>query len=89
VQPCEQTVKRDKSGLKREDAIKPCQQGGLASLGRTAAIGLDSAIELQVAALGHAVFVGEGAELVNEALGMALIRRMPSPRKCRVMLLGP
>src|SRR5215468_5578856 len=40
VQPNEQTVECDESGLELEDAIEPCQQYGLASLSRTATVSL-------------------------------------------------
>jgi hypothetical protein len=70
VEAFEQAVERDESGLEREDAIEPRQQDGLAALGRTAAVRLQSAVVLpdQVTdvALGRAVFVGKGVELANE-----------------------
>src|SRR5262249_5630960 len=71
VQPFEQTIERDETGLKREDGVEPGLQDRLASLGRTATVGLQSAVvlpdQLSDVALGRAVFVGEGIELVNEA----------------------
>ena len=74
VQACEQTVERDEPSLKREDAIKPRSQDGLASLTWTAAVSLEGAIVLpdQVsdAALGLTVLVREGVKLVNQTLGM-------------------
>jgi hypothetical protein len=77
VQPFEQAIERDEAGLEREDAIEPRQQDGLASLGRTAAVGLQSAVvfpdQITDVALGRAVFVGKGVELVNKPLGVNLI----------------
>jgi len=77
VQPFKQTVERDEAGLKRKDALEPRLQDRLASLGRSPPVGLQSAVVLpdQVTdvALGRAVLVGEGVELVNEPLGVHLI----------------
>ena len=77
VEPFEQAVERDESGLEREDAIEPCQQDGLAALGRTAAVRLQSAVvfpdQVTDGALGRAVFVGKGVELVNEPFSVNLI----------------
>jgi hypothetical protein len=77
VQPFEQTVERDEAGLKRKDAVESRLQDCLASLGRAATVGFQSAVVLpdQVTdvALGRAVFVGEGVELVNEPLCVNLI----------------
>ena len=60
VQPFEQTVERDEARFEREDAVEPRLQDRLASLARTAAVGLQSAVVLpdQVTdvALGRAVF---------------------------------
>ena len=74
VQPREQTVEGDEAGRAREDAVEARPQSGLALLGWMPAIGLEIAIEppdqAADAALGCAVLVGEGVELVNEALGM-------------------
>src|SRR2546427_6370131 len=71
---CEQAVERGEAGLAGEDAVEPCPQGSLAVFGGGAAIGLEITIELPDqladAALGSAVLVGEGVELVNQALGM-------------------
>jgi len=75
VQPYEQPVERDESGLKRENVVEPRHQDGLASLAWTAPVGLESAVVLpdQIAdvVLGHAVLVGEGVKLFNEALAVA------------------
>ena len=64
----------NEAGFAREDAIEPCRQGGLARLGWTLAIGFEIAIEPpdQCAnfALRLTLLIGEGVELVNEALGM-------------------
>ena len=77
VQPFEQTVERDEARFEREDAVEPRLQDRLASLARTATVGLQSAVVLpdQVTdvALGRAVFVGEGVELVNEPFCVHLI----------------
>ena len=74
MEPCEQTVEGNEAGLVREDAIEACLQGCLALRGRMLAIGFESAIELPDqcadAALGGALLMREGVELVNEALGM-------------------
>src|SRR5258708_24218656 len=74
MEPSEQAVEGDEAGLGREDAIKPCRQGGLALLGGMLAIGFESAIEppdqSTGLALGDALLIREGVELVNEALGM-------------------
>jgi hypothetical protein len=71
VQTFEQTVERDKSGLEREDTLEPRLQDRLAALGRTAAIGLERPIVfpdlVTDVALGDAVLVGEGVELVYQA----------------------
>ena len=59
--------------LRCEDAIEPRPQHGLSPLARMAAVGLEISVELpdQLAdgGLGGAVLVGEGVELVNQALG--------------------
>ena len=74
MEPCEQTVEGDEAGLAREDAVEPCPQGGLALRGRMLAIGFEIAIEppdqRARSALSLALFIREGVELVNEALGM-------------------
>src|SRR5713101_7637737 len=74
MEPCEQTVEGDEAGLTHEDAVEPCPQGGLALPGRMLAIGFEIAIEppdqCARSALSLALFIGEGIELVNEALGM-------------------
>ena len=60
--------------LALEDAVEPRAQCGLALLVRVAAIGLEVAVEppdqLAHGGLGGAVLVGEGVELVDQALGM-------------------
>jgi hypothetical protein len=77
VQPFEQAVERDEARLEREDAVDPRQQDGLASLGRMAVVGFQSAVvfsnQITDLALGRAVFVGKGIELVNEPRGVHLI----------------
>ena len=74
VEPREQTVEGDEAGLAREDAIEPRPHCGLALFGGSATIGLEFTIEvpdqLADSGLGSAVLVGEGVELVNQALGM-------------------
>ena len=58
----------------RPTAVEPCPQGGLALRGRMLAIGFEIAIEppdqRARSALSLALFIREGVELVNEALGM-------------------
>ena len=46
VQPFEQTVERDEARFEREDAVEPRLQDRLASLARTATVGLQSAVVL-------------------------------------------
>ena len=78
VQTLKQTVEYDETGLAFENAIEPRRQGSLALCGWSKLIGLEIAIEApdQAAdvALGFAVLVGEGVELVNEAFSVNLIR---------------
>ena len=73
VEPREQTVEGDEAGLAREDAVEPRPQCGLALFAGSATIGLEIGVELpdQLAdgGLGGAVLIGEGVELVNQALG--------------------
>src|SRR5207253_6204273 len=70
----EQAVERDEAGLALEDAVEPRPQCGLALFGGSATIGLEITVEVpdQLAngGLGGTVLVGEGIELVNQALGM-------------------
>ena len=76
--PCRASIARcsisQGQGLAREDAVEPCPQGGLALRGRMLAIGFEIAIEppdqRARSALSLALFIREGVELVNEALGM-------------------
>ena len=79
VQPFEQTVERDEARFEREDAVEPRLQDRLASLARTATVGLQRPIVfpdlVTDVALGDAVLVGEGVELVYEAFRMHLIWR--------------
>src|SRR5258707_3406410 len=74
MEPCEQTVEGDEPGLAREDAVEPCPQGGLAPADGMLAIGFEIAIEppdqCTNFALRLTLLVGEGVELVDEALGM-------------------
>ena len=77
VQPSEQTVECDESGLELEDAIEPCQQHALAPLSRTATVSLQGTVvvpdQITDVALGEAMLVGEDVEFVNEAFGVHLI----------------
>ena len=70
MEPSEQTVEGDEAGLAREDAIEACPQSDLALLGRMKAIGFEIAIEppdqRTGAALGVALLVGKGVELVDQ-----------------------
>src|SRR5260370_21205581 len=72
MEPSEQAIEGDEAGLAREDAIEPCRQGGLALLGGMLAIGFESAIEPPDQRTGltlrEPLPIGEGVELVNEAL---------------------
>src|SRR3984893_3207164 len=74
VEPREQPVERDESGLASEDAVEPRLQCCLALFGGGATIGLEITVkvpdQLAHGGLGGAVLVGEGVELVNQALGM-------------------
>src|SRR5882757_568849 len=74
LEPSEQTVEGDETGLACEDAVETSLQSGLALLGRMKAVGLEIAVEppdqITGAALGVALLVGKGVELVNQALGM-------------------
>src|SRR5712691_3800631 len=82
MEPGEQTVEGDEAGLTHEDAVEPRPQGGLALPGRMLAIGLEIAIEppdqCAGSALGHALLIGEGVELVNQALGMDPAQAVPA-----------
>jgi hypothetical protein len=97
MQPCQQAVEGDEAGLAGEDAVEPCRQGGPAPLGGKLAIGFESAIEPpdQCAdfALGDALLIGEGVELVDETLtGEVGWRMWISWRRCsmgRVVRLPP
>ena len=61
MEPCQQAVESDETGLAREDAVEACLQGCLALRGRMLAIGLESAIELP-------------DQCADAALGDALLR---------------
>src|SRR5258708_30495018 len=69
-----QAGESDEACLGREDAIEACRQGRLALLGWMPAIGggmaMDGPDQRADAALGDAVLIREGVELVNEAFGM-------------------
>src|SRR5215831_20043003 len=74
VEPREQAIECDEAGVSLEDAVEPRPQSGLALFGGGATIDLEITVEVpdQLAdgGLGGAVVVGEGVELVNQALGM-------------------
>jgi hypothetical protein len=44
MEPCQQAVESDETGLAREDAVEACAQGGLALPGGMLAIGFEIAI---------------------------------------------
>src|SRR5215831_10397242 len=74
VEPREQAVESDETGLACEDVVEPRPQHSLALFGRGATIGLEISVELpdQLAdgGLSGAVVAGEGVEFVNQSLGM-------------------
>jgi hypothetical protein len=78
MKPREQAVEGDESGLAGEDAIELDLQIGLALRGGRATVGLEVAVELPDGGarggLGGTILIREGVELVNQALGMALIQ---------------
>ena len=69
MEALKQSVEGDEAGLLREDAIKPRRQGRLASFAGGEPIGLEIAVQSpdQPAdfALGAAVLIGEGIELMD------------------------
>lgn len=74
IKPRQQTVESDEAGAAREDAVEPGAKRRLALFARSAAVGLEFAVEppdrgAQLL-LGSAVLLGESVELVHEALGM-------------------
>ena len=85
MEPGEQAIESDEACLAREDAIEACRQGGLALPGRMLTISFEIAIEAPDqradAALGNAVLIREGVELVNEVLSTG--RRMYGRSTCR------
>src|SRR5215831_18377972 len=74
MEPREQTVEGDESGVAGEDALEARPQGRPALPVWTLAIGFEIAIERPDQStnpsLGLALLIGEGVELVNETLGM-------------------
>src|SRR4029077_17612511 len=74
IEPREQPVERDESGLAHEDAVEPRPQCGSTLFGGDETIDLEITVEvpdqLTHGGLGGAVLVGEGVELVNQAFGM-------------------
>ena len=80
TQAADQPVEGGKAGLALEDAIEAEAQCGLAASRGVVPVGLEVAIEppdeTANRLLGAAMLVGEGVELVNEALGMDSAARM-------------
>lgn len=74
VEAGEQPVEGGEAGLAFEDAVEAGTQGGLSRRRRIVAIGLEVGVEppdqAADALLGGAMMIGEGVELVDQALGM-------------------
>jgi hypothetical protein len=74
VQPREQPVQDDKAGPTLEDPIKPRPQFTSSSRGRLASVGLEVTVkppdQRSLVLLCPALVVGEGVELVHQALSM-------------------
>ena len=82
VQPLEQAVEGNKAGCALEDPIEARPQGGLAPWRRILAvsfqIGIEPPDQRPDALLGGAVAVGEGVELVDQALGVDPAQSVPA-----------